>query len=327
MKRLICIFCCLALLCGQVFAVTTADNLGKQVEEYITEHDLNETNFSYFYFNTTTKVSYSYNMNTFFPVGNVWELPLHMYYYEQETKGAFKAPITDPEWVYTIGGRTLEQCRYESILNHNSEVSLQMRDNLGDFQQYKLLINEHFGNLTVKTLPDEYLGANCYNAAFMMNCLLAIYKHPEQFADMMQNFYLAQRDNGMAGFTHPYHVVHVYGAEDGMICDVGEITGPQNYLLVVFVSEEAGGDQIIAEINDLLCTGVELEAGIFTGDDDTKTHARSDSDYIVGSTGLEEKNQKTQKVVLYAAGGAVAVLAVVAVIFWLKNREREFDNF
>lgn len=326
MKRLICIILCLALLCGQAFAVTTADNLGKDVEEFITDHDLNETNFSYIFYNTVSKVSYSYNISAFFPVGEVWTLPLNMYYYEQESKGAYTAPITDPDWKYTINGMDLEQCRYHSILEQDAEVSAQMRDNLGDMQQYKLLINERFGHLTVSSLPDEYLGGNSYSAAFLMNCLLAIYKHPEQFADMMQNYGLVQKDNGMAAYTNPYHVVHVYGKEDGMICDVGEISAPENYLLVAFVSEEAGGDEILAELNDLLCDSIELEAGVFTGDDDTKTHARSDSDYIVNSA---DRNDRTEvlKWVGYSVGGAVVLLLIAAFILWLIHRKREYDSF
>lgn len=326
MKRFLCILLCLAVLCGQAFAVTTADSLDKQVEDFIDDHDLNETNFSYFFYNTVSKISYSYNMNGFFPVGEVWTLPLNMYYYEQEAKGAYQAPVTDPDWKYTIGGMDLDECRYHSILEHDAEVSAQMRDNLGDLQQYKLLINERFGQLKTATLPDSYLGGNAYSAAFLMNCLLAIYKHPEQFADMMQNYGLAQEDNGIASYSNAYHVTHVYGKEDGMICDVGQINAPQNYLLVVFVSEAAGGDEILAELNDLLCDTIELEAGVFTGDDDTKTHARSDSDFIVSSA---DRNDHSEAItwVLWAVGGAVVLLLIGGGIFWFINRRREYDSF
>lgn len=330
MKRLICILICLALLCGQAFAVTTAENLGDQIDDFIEEHDLNETNFSYLFYNTVSKKSYSYNMNTFFPVGEVWTLPLNMYYYEQEAQGAYQAPITDPEWEYKIGDMTLEQCRYRSILERDAEVSARMRDNLGDFQQYKLLINERFGHLTVSSLPDEYLGANYYSASFLMNCLLSIYKHPEQFADMMQNYGMVQEDNGMASYSKAYHIVHVYGQENGMICDVGQVNAPESYLLVAFVSEEAGGDEILAELNDLLCDGIELEAGVFTGDDDTKTHARSDSDFIVSSaekaSNLDGFLDWIWSNIIYLAIPVAAIL-IGGGIIWFRHRRRDYDNY
>lgn len=326
MKRLICIFLCLALLCGQAFAAKTTDDIGKQVEEFIDEHNLNETNFSYYFYNTVSKVSYSYNLNAFFPIGEVWTLPLNMYYYEQEALGKYVAPDTDPEWEYTIGEKTLAECRYSSILMKDKEVSLQMRDNLGDLQQYKLLMNERFGNLKTASLPDEFFGGNSYNATFMMNCLLSIYKHPEQFADMMQNFNLAQEDNGMASYSNPYHVVHVYGKEGGMICDVGEIAAPETYLLVAFVSEDAGGDKILAALNDLICDSIELEAGVFLGDNDAKTHTRSDSDFIVSSTDRNDKGEVLTWV-LWAVGGTVAVLAVIGLVVWLVRRRQDYDSF
>ena len=162
MKRLLCLLICLCLLSSGVYAVD-CDELTVRMDDFIYENDLNEDNFAICYYNPATREKYAYNETAFLPAGNTWLLPLHMYYYEQETDGAFAPPKEDPLFVYTIGDMTLEECRYHSLLLGENEASLQMRDNLGSREQYLLLINELYGHCDPDLLPDSYYSDGCYS--------------------------------------------------------------------------------------------------------------------------------------------------------------------
>lgn len=326
MKRLICIFFCLVLLCGSAFAAdTTADSLSEKLDAFMEEHELDETNFSYSYFNTRTKESLHFNDTAYFPVGIVWTLPLHMFYYEQETKGAFEAPPEDPDWQFTIEGKTLEECRYYSIIQQNTQVALQMRDTLGDLAQYKILVNNRYGHTPEKNLPEEFFSDNTYTASFLMDCMEAVYRHPELYADMMQNYELMQTPYGFASFSNPYHVLHIYGKENGMICDVAEVAAPQNYLLVAFVSEDAGGDTVLAELNDIICDAIEQDKGIYT-DETAKLNIRTDSDFIAESAGKDTQGVARRWVLIALLISSAVVILVVSIIRFIF-RKREYDNY
>ena len=68
------------------------------------------SNFALSYYNPTSGESYHFNETSFFPAGELWRLPLHMYYYEQESLGTYDPPPEDPTFVYTVAGLTLDEC-------------------------------------------------------------------------------------------------------------------------------------------------------------------------------------------------------------------------
>lgn len=330
MKRVLCLLvclCALCLLCRPAAAAEEVDFLKNRVDQFIKERGLSEDEFAVYFYDLDTRAEYVYNENAFLPVGSDWILPLHMYYYEQETLGAFNPPIERPDDVYTIEGMTLEKCRYRSIIMGEEEVARQMRDNLGTLEQYLTLINEQYGHIDPEELPDSYYRNNCYSATFLMNCLKRVSSYPELYQDMMKNFSLVQTDDGVAAYDRPYNLVHIRGEADGFICDVAEVSATDNYLLVCFAAEDAGGDSLLAAVNSLFCAYVEEVNDVQQNTAPTGgKRQRSDSDFQVSSLG---SNQKT---VLYKwIGIALAGAAVLAVIVWLivrairKREDRPWD--
>lgn len=329
MKRILCLTLCLllisCLLCSQVLA-DEPDLLKNRGDQFVKDRGLSEEDFAVYFYDTKTKAEYVYNENAFFPVGMDWILPLHMYFYEQETLGAFNPPFDRPFEVFTINGLTLEKCRYRSIINGEEEIARQMRDSLGTTTQYLTLINEKYGHIDPATLPESYFSSNCYSATFLMNCLKQVSTYPELYQDMMKNFSLVQTDDGFAAYDRPYNLVHIRGEQNEYICDLAEVSGPNTYLLVCFASEDAGGDTLLAEVNSLFCKYVEELNDVQQNTAPTGSgRQRSDSDFQVASYG------KSTKGVLYRwIGIGLAIAAVVAAIIGLivrVIRKREARRF
>ncbi len=318
MKRLICLAACLVLLCMPAHAAGLPDApLGELMQTY----GLNEDNFAVSYFNTATGEYFSYNSDAFFPVGGLWTLPLHMYYYEQESRDAFAPPPEKPDEVFTVDGLTLDECRYHSILLGDEDIALKMRDRLGSFAQYQLLINSKFGGYDENSLPDSFLKENRYSAAFLMNCLRAVSARPEQFRDLMRNYELVQTADGFAGYDGNYTLVHLRSEENGMLVDVGEISAPQPYLLVCFVSEDAGGDEVLANVNALFY-GYSNVASSPT-EPSRPEHSRSDTDFIVGQANPSDHSAPLRWIAIALAAAAVlAALAGAVVLAVRRHRDR-----
>jgi len=321
MKRLICLVLCLYLLIPLASA-TKKTQLEFDLENFMSEHDLTEKNFALSYYNPISGERYQFNEDNFFPAGRLWTLPLHMYFYEQEKLGAYEPPVEDPLWVFKINNMTLEDCRYHSIILDKEEVSLAMRKSLGSLQNYLTMINERYGLIEEELLSETYFDGYHYSAKFLMNCARELGSHPEQYGTLMQNFSLVQTADALAGYSHTYPVVQIRGEADGMVCALAEVTAPQNYYVVAFVTQAAGGDAVLAELNDLLCDYVEESSGIAPATEpaDVKP-GRSESDYAVNSSSSKNNDMIVQWL-LIAFGSAIAVFLIVVVIIKLCRRRR-----
>lgn len=323
MRRLFCVFLCLALFCGTVFATEPADSesLSSRVQNFIAENDLNGSNFALCYYNSDTGESYSFNQNAYFPAGDLWKLPLHMYYYEQDSLGAYAPPPEDPLYVFTIGDMTLPECHYRSIILGDNEVAVKMRDLIGSYDQFKLTVNEAFGHVSEEYLTEEFYNENKFSTQFWINTLRAVSDQPDLFQDMMRNYNMVQTADGFATYGKPYSLVHIRGEEGGFVCDVGEISGPETYLLACCVSEEAGGDKILSEINALICSYVEECANV-SDSSGRNNFVRGDSAMTVVSAGNNDKHEAFVWIGI-ALGGALVLAGIAALIFWLVRRRRE----
>lgn len=318
MRRIISILCCLILLCSFAHAAKD-DSLAGQIDSYLYTHGLSEENFALSFFNLETAETYNFNENGFFAVGDVWTLPLHMYYCLQEYRGAFLPDYDDPnynnpDYEYTINGMNLDTCRIESILSGNDKVNNDMRDAI---TQYKSVINEEYGHLAESDLPDGFYNDNHYSTQFLMNCLLEISRESEIYGDLMRTYDLAQPPDGLNDYGRPYKVLQIRGEEDGMVCAVAEVTAPDSYLIACVVSQKAGGNQVLAEINALICEYVEATSknSDFTVAATTAGgFERSDENFLVAA---ENPNDMTD--VIKWIGIALAAAAVLAAALYLTN--------
>ena len=320
MRRFFCLLLCLFLLGSLCFAEEKVDPLTTKIQEFMEENSLNEENFSFCFYNISTKETCSFHEDQLFPVGDLWTLPLNLYYYCQEAAGAFESREFPYDQVYKIGDKTLADCHFYSILKSDMAVSRDMRDHLGSLSEYKLLLNDTLGHLPADQLTDEFLLTNNYSARFLMNCMVYLTDHPKDFPELLQNYGLVQPQEGFAAYSHVYGLTHIMGREDGTLCDVAKVNASQAYLLVAFVPDNADGSRILADLNDLICTYVDQGAGV--AEEATRSaNLRGDSDFVISSG-----NSTSHGAMLWvglAAGGAVVLIAIVGVVVFLLRRKRE----
>lgn len=325
MKKILCLLLCVLLLSPCVFAADEDDSLSQRLTEFRTAHGLDESNFAVCFYNSKTGALCSYNADTFFPVGSVWQFPLHMYYYEQEAAGAFEIPPeeqTEENQVYKIGVRTLEECRYQSIILGRDEIAEIMRDELGSVRQYKELINREYGHIEADNLPENYFTENVYSARFLLNCLRYLDARNADFNGLTANYRMIQTGTGLGGYSYSYEIVHVADTENGMICDIAGVSAPQPYLLVAFM-DESFGEGLLSELNDLFCASV-VETQNASGNAATQNN-RNNRDELDLTVSVDRPIEGALPWVKYALIAAAALLAIGAIILLILHK-RQLDK-
>ncbi len=327
MKRIICLLLCL-LLCGQVFAVGKY-GVEAKMQAFLSDHGLDESNFSLSYYNLDTGESYAYNEDAFFPTGKLWTLPLHMYYYEEEANDAFLPQLGSDE-EYQIDGKTLEDCRYHSIILADERISETMREEVGSLPLYLETVNTRYGLIAPEALPEAYWEGNVLSACYLMNCLQTVQAHPSTYTRMMENFRFAQKADAFRGNSSPYVRVQIRGEADGFVGAVAEVYAKQPFLLVAFVSEKAGGDAILAELNDMLCAHTKEVSGTepttqrgnnASANDASGEQTDPSVKYYVGE-GDNSQQELLVRWFLIAFGSAAGIAVIVGVIVLIKKKTK-----
>lgn len=328
MKRLLCVLLCLMLLCSFPCAAQSND-LDRQVEAFIYSHGLSEENFALSYYNSETGAKYEYNADAFFPVGEVWVLPLHMYYCSQEHDGAFLPAYDDPnfnnpDYEYTIAGMNLDTCRTECILRGNDELNVKMREQI---RNYKATVNEALGHINEKLIPPSYYDDNSYSPRFLMNCLLELGRQPEVYSELMRLFAQAQSPepggflSGEFTDTLRYPTIQLRSAERGMVCAVAQISAPDTYCLTAFVSEKAGGDAILAELNNLFVNYIETNSKNSAPIATTGVgFERSDETFKVSTKQRSMSGPIKMILIALAISAALAVVCYYGYVFYKRRR-------
>lgn len=326
MRHLFCIILALVLLLAAAAPANAGSDpvpLNDRIQKFVYENGLDSSNFALSYFNCATEELYSYNGDACFPAGNLWKLSLHMYYYEQESRGAFENP-DKPFEVFTIDGMELEECRYRSIILGEEDISIKMRDEVGTYDQYKLAVNEAFGHVPADRIPEEFYHENVFSTRFWINSLVEVTQHGENFQNMMRNFAMVQTADGLAAYDKSYPMTHIRGEENGFVSDVGEIHGAQTYLLACSVSQDAGGDIILAKINSLICSYVEETAGKNKPSGSNNINRGEASMTIV--SGENQDKSEAIRWVAVALGGFLVLAAVIGIPCWLLIHRRRDEE-
>ncbi len=318
LKRIIC-FLFSIVLCTQVFAAP-GDGVKKIIDKFLIDEGLDASNFAMSYYNPVTGESYSFNGDTFVPVDRLRFLPTHMYFYEEETKGTFE-PETPEDPPYTIGDMSLEDCRYRSIIQGETEISEKMQAQIGNAMQYLELVNQRYGQLNPNTLPTEYWNGKTLSITFLMNCIRTVSSRPEHFKGLMSNYAMVQKADAFANGTVSYPIVQIRDEAGDHITAVAEVSAPQNFLIVASVNKAGRGDEILGKLNKVLCNYILSEMGEEPVQDTPRESVgHNNSNYYIGEDRMVKDDTLSRWLIL--AFVIAAVLAVIAVIIQWIWRER-----
>ncbi len=321
-KKVFCLLFCV-LLCTRVFATSESD-IKSVIDKFLIDEGLDASNFSMSYYNPVTGESYSFNADSFFSIDKLRFLPTHMYFYEEETKGAF-LPETPEEPPYTIGGMSLEDCRYHSIIKGETDISEKMQAAIGTELQYLELVNTRYGLLDPSTLPAEYWNGNTVNAAFLMNCIRTISARPELFTGLMSNYAMVQSADAFAESSVTYPIVQIRDEAEDCVTAIAEISAPQNFLLVASVKGAARADKLLGKLNTVICNYILTQVGEDPiRDTPRESTAHNNSNYYIGEERLAKDNTLSRWLILsFSIAGALAVIGIIIWMIW-RNRNRQY---
>lgn len=242
----------LSLLCMPVCAQATVSDsavldeaapdtrtLEQLMDDLRAAYALDETNFSISYYNTVTGESYAWNDTCFMLAGSTYKLPLNLYYYQLEQAGELS-----PE--SSIGGTTLANAHYRSIVNFENEISHAMIDAIGSFPAYKQAMRKYF-TMTDDEIDPVYYVDNHYCVRMMMEVLQYLYEHAADYPELLSYLLLACPDMYFKRDVTEYDIAHKYGSYSGYENDVGIIYASQPFLLAVYTCS-VGGEAICAQL-------------------------------------------------------------------------------
>lgn len=311
-----CLFCLLMLI--PLFSATEPEGAESVIRTFMIQNGLDASNFSMSYCDLVSGESYTFNQDTFIPVGKLRFLPTHMYFYEEETRGTFE-PQTPEDPEFTIGGMNLDDCRYHSIILSEDGISEKMQSQIGTTAQYLELINQRYGMLDPNTLPKEYWTGKSLSVRFLMNCIRIVSSQPELFTGLMSNYSMVQTADAFADGSVSYPIVQIRGEDEGYVTAVAEVSAPHNFLLVASVKTVSGGDKILGKLNQTICDYL-LEIATQSGEEvvTQATTIQNTPNYYIGEERLEA--DPTLDHWLMISFGIAAVLALIGLAIWLYWR-------
>ena len=321
MRRLCSVLLCmgLILLLLPTAPAHAAGSLEQEIGLFIEKNGLSKENFSLAFYHTATGENCSYNGEAMLPAGDLWMLPLHMYFCEQESMGAFDPSFERPMEDFTIGGLTLKECRYQSLLLGKAEVAVAMRDYLGGHVSFKTLVNEAFGHLSQEAMTQDYLNRNYFSADFWISCLRELTDHPEIYDELSRYYTILQTADGLAGFSQSYSIFQLRGQEDGWLTAMAKVWTPEPYLLVCSIQAGENGDVLLAALNELICSYITQQAD---APKLTLTPTTEPRDLSVAT----EKQNRTGEMLRWIAiclGGVLGVAAIIGLPIWIIRRRKE----
>ena len=193
-------------------------------------YDLDEDNFAFNFFAPETGEYCSFNDTTFMKAASTYKLPLNMYYYQLQAEGTY----TGDSWV---GGTTLDEAHYLSLVWSDNDVSEAMIYELGDFYTYKQLMNEQYGYFDEEDLPEDYWSGNYYCTRFMINTLYQLYLRMNEFPEMLEYMLEACPDDYLDRYSGDVPVAHKEGYFEEYIHDVGIVFAESPFLIAVYTRD------------------------------------------------------------------------------------------
>ena len=222
------------------------------------ENNLNESNFSFFYYNVNQKTYYFYNQDTYFTAASTIKMPIAMAYYDEVNAGNMKLDdtLTYKEGCYAVGGGItdytynvgeqvpLQFLIKEAIINSDNTATNILLENWG-YKECKYQIAKY----SEVELPENFYSENITSAKYGYDVVSYLYEHQQEYAELIG--YLKQSSGGqyLKKYIEQYEVAHKYGSYNGYVHDYGIVYSENPYLIGIFTKNVASADELIAQIS------------------------------------------------------------------------------
>ena len=208
-------------------------------------YGLDEDNFAVSFFCPETEEYYGYNDLSFMHAASTYKLPLNMMYYDMVYFGKL-----DPDTI--VGGFTLDEAHYLSIVQSDNDVSEAMIYYLGTFREYKELMNTYYGQLSEEDLDDSYWSENYYCTRFMLNTLYVLYSHMDHYSELIEYMKQGFPDDDLGMYAGDVPVAHKVGDYGSHYNDVAITFTELPYLIAVYTDGVDSAGEMMGRLNAAL---------------------------------------------------------------------------
>lgn len=230
------------------------------IEKTISENQLNETNFAFFYYNINSNEQYLYNENTYFTAASSIKVPIAMLYYDKinhgdvslDTKLVYKssdyeAGTGDTSATYKFGDYIPISFLLEEMIKESDNTATNiLKRELGGEKAYRILIKQY----TKYTLAEEFNTENVTSAKYSLDVLKRLYKDQEKYKDLINLMKESSSGGYLKKNIKEYEIAHKYGSIAGCTHDYGIVYYNENpYLVGVFTKNVPNAENLIAEIS------------------------------------------------------------------------------
>ena len=229
------------------------------VQDLIAGHNAYDTQVGVGYLNLVTGEEHYLNPDTFMGAASMFKLPLCMYFTEQMQSGQI---VWDAEAMRS----SYKDVQDRVLLDSSNEDAQILWEQLGGFAAFRSLTAAYMG-AEPEDMAGEVSQYNLYTPRHFIACLRLLYTERERFPDVLETMLQATPDHYFRMSENRYDIAHKFGyvpvtapGEDLLTNDCGIIFTSQPFALVVFTSNVAEGEQLLADFCTAMCDYTEAMA-------------------------------------------------------------------
>ncbi len=223
--------------------VIDSDALTELVENYLRENNRSGGGIAISYCYTGTGEIWLYNGDTFFEGASLYKLPLSMLI----DNGIARGDLT-PE--SELCGMNVMYALERMLVYSDNTVAEFL---LGLYEPSELrALGAQMAGLSEESCPLAYARTNDYSPRFMLGLLLELYRHSEDYPDVLNYMLLASPGRFFRlTLEGQYDVAQKYGSHLPTLNSAAVIYTPRPFLLTVLTANSGGAEIVLGDMAEL----------------------------------------------------------------------------
>lgn len=230
-------------------------DIKEYIQKIMSDNNLNENNFRFFFKNVNTNAYYYFNCDDVFNAASTIKVPIAMYYYDLIRDGKMGLDTTivlksgDCEEggnIYTKykpgNSLALEEILNEVIVNSDNTGLNMLVRNVG-YTNLKQQIKKY----SDVELPSTFNTQNVVSANYYLDVLDYLLSHEKDYETLINNMKQSSNYEYLKA-NIDYDVAHKYGLFADNVHDYGIVYGEDEYLIGVFTTNVNDAQNLISQI-------------------------------------------------------------------------------
>lgn len=223
--------------------VIDSDALTELVENYLRENNRSGNGIAISYCYTGTGEIWLYNGDTFFEGASLYKLPLSMLIDNGIARGDLtpESELCGMNVMYAL----------ERMLVYSDNAVAECLLGLYDSAELRAL-GAQMAGLSEESCPAAYARTNDYSPRFMLGLLLELYRHSEDYPDVIDYMLLASPGRFFRlTLEGQYNVAQKYGSHLPTLNSAAIIYTPRPFLLTVLTASSGGAEIVLGDMAEL----------------------------------------------------------------------------